>query len=69
MPKTTKCDLTYFFIYDYLGVLLNNYLGFIQEDEELNEHITKAFQHVHDIINQGNLGNIVFQCALTVSED
>ena len=68
MPKTTKCDVHHFFIYQYLGVLLNNY-GSCIDDEELNEHITKAFERAHEIINKGNLENIVFQCMLTVSED
>jgi hypothetical protein len=68
MPKTTKCELTPHFIYEYLSVLLNSYGGCI-EDVELQEHITKACERAHDIINQGNLENIVFQCVLTVSED
>lgn len=69
MPKTTKCDTMYFFIFEYLNVLLNSCGGFIEQDEELNEHITKAFKRADEIISEGNLGNIVFSCVLTVSED
>ena len=69
MQKQVKNDLTYFFIYDYLYVLMNLYGSFIEEDKILYKALKTAFQRVNEIISKGSCGDIVEQYVITVYDD